>query len=92
MVRQMAAVSIAAASIIASSVGAKAAYRIERVVWGNDDVRNDRMYVRDASGKRIVLSRHWGGGCNRRAALSYGLGGGCWYPVRESYPAWRKKP
>ncbi|MGO9543560.1 MAG: hypothetical protein ACLPPF_02015 [Rhodomicrobium sp.] len=93
MVRQIAAASIAAISIMAASIGAKAGYRVEHVQWGNDDLRNDRIYVRDAaSGKRMVLSRHWGGRCNRRAALDYGLGGGCWYPIRESYSAWHKKP
>ncbi|MGO8952586.1 MAG: hypothetical protein ACLPWS_04350 [Rhodomicrobium sp.] len=93
MIRQIAAASIVAASIIAASVGAEAAYRIEHVSWGNDDIRNDRIYVRDAaSGKHMVLSRHWGGRCNKRAALNYGLGGGCWYPTRESYSTWRKKP
>jgi len=93
MVRQIVAASIVAVSIIAASVGAEAAYRIEHVKWGNDDIRDDRIYALDAaSGRHMVLSRHWDGRCNRRTALNYGLGGGCWYPVRESYSAWRKKP
>jgi hypothetical protein len=92
MVRQIASAGIVAASIIAASVGAEAAYRVEHVNWGNDDVRHDRLYVRDAAtGRYMVLSRHWGARCNRRTALNYGLGGGCWYPVRESYSAWRRK-
>ncbi len=92
MIRLMAAVTIAAASVIAASVGAEAAYRVEHVSWGNDDVRYDRIYVRDGSGRRMVLSQQWGARCKRRAALNYGLGGGCWYPVRESYSAWRRRP
>jgi hypothetical protein len=40
----------------------------------------------------MVLSRHWGRRCNRRGALNYGLGGGCWYPTNEAYSTWRKKP
>ncbi len=93
MIREIAAASIVAATIITASVGAEAAYRIQHVSWGNDDVRNDRIYVRDAaSGKHMVLSRHWRGRCNSRAALNYGLGGGCWHPIKESYSAWCKKP
>ncbi len=30
-------------------------------------------------------------GC-KRGRLPHGLGGGCWYPLSESYSAWRKKP
>ena len=56
-------------------------------------VRNDRIYARDAiSGKFLVLSRQWGSPCRKPAALNYGFGGGCWYPVRETYPGWRSRP
>ncbi|MGO9484797.1 MAG: hypothetical protein ACLPX9_09485 [Rhodomicrobium sp.] len=96
MIREIAAAGIAAACVIASSAGAQATqatYRIEHVSWGNDNFRNDRIYVRDAaSGKHMVLSRHWGSQCKRHAALNYELEGGCWYPIRESYSTWRGKP
>ena len=93
MIRQFMAAIIAAVCIAATGASAQASYRIETVFWGNDDVAKDRIYVRDAStGKRMVLSRHWGSRCKRRAALNYGLGGGCWYPVKESYSTWRKNP
>jgi hypothetical protein len=93
MNRQIVAAIIAAVCIAATGASAQASYRIETVFWGNEDVAKDRIYVRDAStGKRMVLSRHWGSVCKRRAALNYGLGGGCWYPVKESYSTLRKKP
>jgi hypothetical protein len=84
---------IGVATMVTASIGAKAAYSIEHVGWGNEDFRGDRIYARDlASGRRLVLSRHWGRRCNRRGALNYGLGGGCWYPTNEAYSTWRKKP
>ncbi len=84
---------IGVATMVTASIGAKAAYSIEHVGWGNEDFRGDRIYARDpASGRRMVLSRHWGRRCNRRGALNYGLGGGCWYPTNEAYSTWRKKP
>jgi len=93
MIRQIAVAGIIAASMLAAGDGAWAAYRIEHVNWGNYDAGNDRIYVRDgASGRHMVLSRHWGSRCNRREALNYGLEGGCWYPVRESYSSWQKMP
>jgi hypothetical protein len=91
MKQYIAAAGFAAACILTAGAGAEAAYRVDRVYWGGSDVRNDRMYVRDPWGRRLVLSRQWGARCHRRAALNYGFGGGCWYPVRESYSAWRKK-
>jgi hypothetical protein len=91
IVRQVVAIGIVIVAALGASVSAKAAYRIEHVNWGNENAGADRIYVRDAaSGKRVVLSQHWGAQCNKRAALNYGLGGGCWYPVRESYSRWRK--
>ncbi len=93
MIRKIVAAILAAVSIAAAGASAEASYRIESVYWGNENAANDRIYVRDAStGKRMVLSRHWGSRCKRRAALDYGLGGGCWYPVKESYSTWRSKP
>src|SRR5262245_29874391 len=97
MVRPAAAVIFAAgmslaASISAPAAGAGTAYRTEHTNWGNDGARNDRIYARDpVSGKHLVLSRQWGALCRSRAALNYGFGGGCWYPVKESYLGWRKK-
>ncbi len=92
MVRQILAAATAAVCICALNARAQAAYRIEHVYWGNENVRDDRLYVRDVrSGRRMVLSRHWGGPCKKRAALNYGLEGGCWYPVRERYSAWPNK-
>jgi hypothetical protein len=97
MVRPAAAICAAfvlfAASILAPAASADTAYRAEHTDWGNDGGRNDRIYARDAvSGKHLVLSRQWGSRCHGRAALNYGLGGGCWYPVRARYLGWRRKP
>ncbi len=93
MIRRIVAVIIAAVCAAAASASAEASYRIEHVYWGNENAANDRIYVRDAStGKRMVLSRHWGSRCERRAVLDYGLGGGCWYRVKESYSTWRREP
>ena len=87
------AAMISVATMVTASIGAEAAYSIEHVGWGNEDFRGDRIYARDpASGKRLVLSRHWGRQCNRRGALNYGLGGGCWYPTKEAYSTWHNKP
>jgi hypothetical protein len=91
MARQFAAASILVIGLEVASIPAHAGYRIEHVNWGNDDAREDRIYVRDGSGRALVLSRHWGRQCKRRVALSYALGGGCWLPAGESYSAWRKK-
>jgi len=98
MVRPAAAIIFAAsillgAGLLASAARAGTAYRTEHTNWGNDGARNDRIYVRDAAtGKHLVLSRQWGPRCRGRAALNYGFGGGCWYPVKESYLGWRKRP
>ncbi|MFY9640689.1 MAG: hypothetical protein WCD20_19705 [Rhodomicrobium sp.] len=93
MISKIVAAILAAVSIAAVSARAEASYRIENVYWGNEDVAKDRIYVRDAAtGKRLVLSRHWGSRCKRRAALDYGLGGGCWYPIREGYSTSHRKP
>ena len=90
MLRLIIAACLVTACGAASSARAATAYRLEHAYVGNSDVRKDRLYVRGAkSGRRIVLSRHWGAKCTRAAALNYRLEGGCWYPVRESYPAWR---
>jgi hypothetical protein len=79
------------ASMLAHAGHAEAAYRIERTNWGNDGVRDDRIYARNSvSGKHMVLSRQWGPRCRSRAALNYGFGGGCWYPVKESWHESRK--
>lgn len=92
MQRLIIAACFAMASFLGVSTGAEAAYRIEHTYYGNNDAGKDRMYVRDSrTGKRLVLSRHWGAKCRRSAALNYGLGGGCWYPVRERYAAWRRQ-
>jgi hypothetical protein len=92
MLRPIIAAWLIAACVAAFGTRAAAAYRVEHIYAGNSDGRKDRLYVRDSkSGRRIVLSRHWGAKCRRAAALDYGLGGGCWYPVRESYAAWRRQ-
>jgi hypothetical protein len=97
MVRPAAAIFAVSMSLAASLLGpaarVEAAYRTEHTNWGNDGVRNDRIYARDpVSGKHWVLSRQWGPRCRSRAALKYGFEGGCWYPVKESYRAWSKRP
>jgi hypothetical protein len=92
MLRPIIAACLVTACIAAFSAQAAAAYRVEHIYAGNSDGRNDRLYVRDLrSGRRLVLSRHWGAKCHRAAALNYGIEGGCWYPVRESYAAWRRQ-
>jgi hypothetical protein len=90
MLRPIIPACLVIACIAASSTHASAAYRVEHIYAGNSDGRKDCLYVRDSKfGKRLALSRHWGAKCKRAAALNYRLEGGCWYPVRESYSAWR---
>jgi len=92
MLRWIAA-SVLAAALMLPCGTAGAAYRIEHVYWGNAHPGSDRIYALDGrSGRRLVLSRRWGRACGSHAALNYGLGGGCWYPARESYSEWHRKP